>query len=201
MIVLKTVKRLFFVTLVTASLAINVIFLAWEAGAVALSAAWTAVTGTSAVVSNIVSNNKMLTNQNKAFQSKITSNKATAKRITKRVERRIAIGASRSATAVFAEFIPAVSGVVVFGVTAMELKEACETMKDLSELNALLEAEETGSDEGDVCGMQAPSYASLKETVMNSPQTAIDALRKLNLEMPSTSTLIESLRLSLFGKE
>jgi hypothetical protein len=146
LIIFRTARRLLLATLLTASLVVNVVFLTWEVGAVALSTAWTAITGTSAVVSSIVSKNKTLITQNTAFQSKITSNKATAKRITQRVGKRIAVGASRSASAVFAEAIPTVSMAVAVGVTAMELKDACETMKDLSELELLLEVEDAGPD-------------------------------------------------------
>ena len=138
--------------------------------------------------------------QNKALKSKITSNKAAAKEIMRRVGQRVAVGASRSASAVFAEAVPAVSTAVVVGVTAMELKDACDTMKDLSKLNALLEVEEPGPGQDSVCGIEAPSFASLKDTVMQSPKTAIDALNGLNLELPSSSELIESLRLSLSGE-
>jgi hypothetical protein len=200
LIIFRTARRLLLVTFLTASLVVNVVFLTWEVGAVALSTAWTAITGTSAVVSSIVSKNKTLITQNTAFQSKITSNKATAKRITQRVGKRVAVGASRSASAVFAGAIPAVSTAVVVGVTAMELKDACETMKDLSELELLLEVEDAGPDINSVCGIEAPSFTSVKETVIKSPQAAIEALNGLDLKLPSTSELIEKLKLP-FSRE
>ena len=56
-------------------------------------------------------------------------------------------GALRNVATMPAEVLPFIGVGVVVGITALEIKEACETMKDLEELNQLIGAVDSGGDE------------------------------------------------------
>jgi hypothetical protein len=129
-----------------------------------------------------------------------------------RVSARIAAGAKRSVPASFGQSIPVVGAAVVAGVTAMELRDACDTMKDLAELEAALEAEllddpelagMTAPQEGvpgdgtaaagartTVCGISVPSAEELLLHAYQAPDEIWSALREHELDLPSWAEVV-----------
>jgi len=107
---------------------------------------------------------------------------------TQRVTRRTAAGATRNVAATFGEAIPVIGVGVVVAATAWELKDACDTMKDLHELEVALDpAKANYASVQEVCGLRVPSKEEIWDLVKSSPgaawQMAKDAMPELP-EMP-----------------
>lgn len=92
---------------------------------------------------------------------------------TERVSRRTTLGTSRNVAATFGESVPMLGIAVVVGATAWEIKDACDTMKDLHELEVALDPTKA-NDAGvrEVCGMAVPTKEELWEKVKSSPGAA-----------------------------
>ena len=160
--------------------------LVWLTGAFAVSTAFAGVTGMSSVITGLKNTNNTLQKQNK----NLLKNKKHIGKITKRIMTRTSIGAARNLASVPAEAIPAVGIAAVVGVTVLELKEACETMKDMNELNVLMGIEELSGTEASiekqkVCGMEVPSEDEVMDQVINSPRAAWEAMSNWDIELPS----------------
>lgn len=86
--------------------------------------------------------------------------RVTGKRIvitqnfTKRLASRVAVGASRAAATAIPKATPFVGTAVVVAITAADLYDACQTMKEISELNGELGLER--EDPTRVCGLKPP---------------------------------------------
>ncbi|MGM0586289.1 MAG: hypothetical protein ACQEUZ_16700 [Pseudomonadota bacterium] len=84
--------------------------------------------------------------------------------VVSRIGRRVARGAARNVGALPAESVPWIGAGVAVAVTALELKDACDTMKDL---RALEPAPGGGADgtTGEVCGLEVPSLAEIRDRI------------------------------------
>ena len=83
---------------------------------------------------------------------------------TETVSTRLVKATARSTSSVFAESIPYVGIGVIVAVTALELKDACDTMKDLHALDVAFNPE-AANDEGEVCGMRVPTKNEILDKV------------------------------------
>ena len=192
----KSVITLLFI----ASLFLNITMLVWQTGAFAVSTAFAGLTGMSSVITGLKNTNDSLKKTNKNLVVKnntlqkqnknLLKNKKHISKITKRIMTRTSIGAARNLASVPVEAIPTVGVAAVVGVTAFELKEACETMKDMNELNALMGIEvlseiEASIEEKIVCSMEVPSADEVMDQVINSPRAAWEAMSNWDIELPS----------------
>lgn len=85
--------------------------------------------------------------------------KAKVRRVTSSVGKRVARGAALSLSSAPAEMVPYAGAAFVLGALAVELNDACETMKELDELTSQLEMTFGEPLEvNKVCGMEVPSY-------------------------------------------
>ena len=105
---------------------------------------------------------------------------ATTKTISKRLATRAVRNATRNSSSVLAESIPYLGVAVVLGVTALDLHDACQTLKDMNELNAAFE--QAQEDPSKVCGLKVPNGAEVVAKIKAGPKaiykTAVAALRK-----------------------
>ena len=124
--------------------------------------------------------------------AKLTSTLAAQQKVVatvgRKVTKRTAAGATRNVAATFGESIPVIGVGVVVAATAWELKDACDTMKDLHELEVALDpAKANDASVQEVCGLRVPSKEEIWEKVKSSPgaawQMAQDAMPELP-EMP-----------------
>ena len=109
---------------------------------------------------SLISENKRLQKQNKTFKKKDNIRKiklVRAQNITKRVALRTAKNISLSTSSVFAESVPYLGIGVILAVTASDIYDGCETIKDTNELLNLFNVEELKSQEEKVCGMDVPT--------------------------------------------
>jgi len=105
---------------------------------------------------------------------------ASAQKISKRLAIRSVANATRNSSSVLAEAIPYAGVAIVVGVTALDLQDACETLKDMNELNIAFGHEQ--EDQTKVCGMKLPTkdeaLAQAKGSWNAIYQAAADALKK-----------------------
>lgn len=93
----------------------------------------------------------------------------TADRISKRAVKT----ASRELGSMAGEALPYFGTAVIVGVTALELKDLCDTLKDMSELKlAFNPSAETSDDETKVCSLRVPTKEELWEYAKASPGQA-----------------------------
>lgn len=95
-----------------------------------------------------------------------------------RISKRAVVTSSREVGSMAGEAIPYVGAAVIIGATALELKDLCETLKDMSELKRAISPETLPSeDEETVCNQPIPTREELWETVKSSPKAAWQAAK------------------------
>lgn len=98
-----------------------------------------------------------------------TAVEETADKIGKRSVK----SATRNVSSMPGEAIPWLGTAVIAGVTALELYDLCETMKDMTELKRAFDPTfTTNADELEVCSIKVPPKEEIIEAVKNSPEMA-----------------------------
>ena len=108
--------------------------------------------------------------------------------LTRRMASRTARVASTNAASTVGESIPIYGIGVIVAATTYELLEACETMKDLRELEAAFDPDVV-IDPEEVCGIKLPTREELWQMVKSSPRVAWEGSKPLYNELPSWSDL------------
>lgn len=145
-------------------LVLNVATVTVQGVAVAVSGVVSAVAGASAILPEI---------RGVSYRGAPTKLASAVSDTTKRVAKRTARGAARNVSSVFAEALPVIGIGAVVGVTAWELKDGCETKKDLHELElAVNPAAGQTIEATTVCGLEVPSKEEVWTTAKSSPGKA-----------------------------
>lgn len=76
--------------------------------------------------------------------------------ISKRIGSRVAINAAKNISSFALEVVPVVGVAAIVTLTASDLYDACQTMKDLNELNGEFELQSEVADK--VCGLKVPKW-------------------------------------------
>lgn len=110
---------------------------------------------------------------------------AAALKTSTRVARRSLINTTRNVSSVFAEAIPIVGTGVILAVTAWDVHDACETLKDINELNSVFD--HPPEDQTQVCGMNVPTakqvFAQTKTNANAVYQSTKDVLKREGVEI------------------
>ena len=106
--------------------------------------------------------------------------------LTKKIGTRTGRSVVRSVGSIPAEAIPYIGPFAIVAVTGLEIKDACATMKDLRELNRLLDTGED-IDTGTVCGIEVPDLDAVIEKVKKSPKAAYESAKSADIPLPSWS--------------
>lgn len=199
----KFISKSAVITVFICSLFINGILLFYQTGAVVIGSALHAVTGISTVA-------------HQQYSKKIQQEKAIQK-ISSRVSKRTARGALRNVATMPAEVLPFIGLGVVVGITALEIKEACETMKDIDELNQLIGVADIDGEEmrwdniswdnfswanisednattdnrtaHKVCGIQMPSFAQVAKRAAKAPKKSLEKAKEWGIDEPNLDQL------------
>ncbi len=95
------------------------------------------------------------------------------------ISRRAVKTSSRSIGSMAGEAIPYLGAAVIAGVTALELKDLCDTLKDMNELKrSFTPGKPASEDEATVCTMKVPTAQELWEVAKSSPETAWNAAKE-----------------------
>jgi septal ring factor EnvC (AmiA/AmiB activator) len=109
---------------------------------------------------------------------------------TRRVANRTAAGATRNLAATFGEAVPVIGIGVVVAATVWELKDACDTMKDLQALEVALDPTKALADDvSEVCGLQVPTKEEIWAKVKASPGEAWQMAKDAMPELPEMPTI------------
>ena len=119
--------------------------------------------------------------------TKLSNHKKIVANHTRRVSQRVAGRAGRNVAATFGEGLPVYGVAVIIGVTAWEIRDAYDTMKDMKEINKAFDTDVNVQSEVDeVCGLDVPSIDEIWSEVSKSPKKAWDKFRKMteDIELP-----------------
>ena len=95
------------------------------------------------------------------------------------ISKRAVKSSSRSITSMAGEAIPYVGTAVIVGVTTLELKDLCDTIKDMNELRQAFNPElKPSEDDMTVCAMKVPTTEELWEIAKTSPSQAWAAAKE-----------------------
>lgn len=109
---------------------------------------------------------------------------------TQRVARRTAIDSARNVSSTFAEAVPAVGVAVIVGVSVWELKDACDTMRDLHELEVAVDPSVANDPSvTEVCGLRVPSKEEVWAKVVASPAEAWEGAKAMVPDLPDMPDL------------
>lgn len=93
--------------------------------------------------------------------------------------------ATRNVSSVFAETIPFMGTGVMLAVTAWDVRDACETLKDINELNSVFDHQQ--EDQTKVCGMNVPTTKQVMDQTRTNAkavyQSAANALKREGIEI------------------
>lgn len=158
------------------SVLLNVATVTVQSVAVAVSTIVSTVAGASAVLP------ELRTVMHKGERKLLSE---AVKTTTKRVARRTAIDATRNVSSTFGEAVPAIGVAVIVGVSAWELKDACDTMRDLHELDVAIDPSLANDPEvTEVCGLRVPTKEEVWAKVSSSPEEAWAGAKEMMPELP-----------------
>ena len=161
------------------SLFLNVAMLASETVFAMASSAFTALTDMPTAASKIHPKNTKINFKGK----KVTVAQAVGS-TTSGVKRRAAKTAAKSVSAMAFEATPFIGTAAIVSVTAWELKDLCETAKDMDALNRALNPDEaTDVDQTSVCSIVVPTREELQEVVSERTQELTNKFTTFFLEL------------------
>ena len=117
------------------------------------------------------------------LKNRLDANKKAVSRITEGIAKRTIRGVSRSLAAIPADFIPIVGDTIAHGVTAWELYDACQTMKDMDEIIRSMGINDT-VEEDKACGVEIPSREDIVKAIKSSPGKVLASVREFGVDIP-----------------
>ncbi|MBO9436510.1 hypothetical protein J7394_20015 [Ruegeria sp. R13_0] len=120
-------------------------------------------------------------------KGKRTTAKAAVLATSASVTKRAAVAAGRSAGSVAGQSIPYVGTAVVVSVTALEIYDLCETIKDLNALSEAFDPTfQADENQNTVCSIEVPSTSEVWTEVKEAPRNALDTAKS---SMPTLEEL------------
>jgi hypothetical protein len=103
--------------------------------------------------------------QNEALKTKLEAHKVRVKNVSERIVKRTARNVTTNVSSIVGEAIPYVGIATVIAITALDVKDGCDTVRDINEMSKSLEIESIDDTENSVCGMKVPTAEEIKKTV------------------------------------
>jgi hypothetical protein len=125
------------------------------------------------------------------IKGKTVKHSKSAKQVADSVKRRLASGISRNTAAIPAESVPYIGIGVTLSMTALDIYDACETMK---EINGLLTMLGQGTENPDFCGTKLPTSAQVAADLGASWRSSL-ARVQAEAEKVQTSVPVPQVRL------
>ena len=151
---------------------------------------------------DLASATKELSRKNKALKKrsvnlqKMSDKRSVAfKKFSQRTAARSAIAATRNFSSLSGEAIPILGIAVIAGVTAWNIHDSCQMMKELDELNAEFELQLHLEEKQTVCGVEVPSkeeiLAEMQENWLMAYEKARTSINHAADEIPDTPEIPE----------
>lgn len=138
-----------------------------------------------------------LSARNRTFAQAAERKIVTGKKIASKVRTRMAIGAFRNVAGLPAEAVPVIGVGVIVAITAMDVYDSCQTVKDMNELLRMLGAAQ--EDERDVCGVRVPTAPEVRNEVWKTWDRSMETVARGAKEFPTKVSLPE-IRLPTAGE-
>ena len=126
-------------------------------------------------------------NENTQLRLSIHARGVTVRTAAERMVDRTVTSASRNLSSVAGQAIPYVGVTLILGLTAREIDDACDTLKDINQMSTAIG--DQPFDPSTVCGMQVPTSADVLNQVTNNwnaaYQSAADAINAAGQRVPT----------------
>jgi hypothetical protein len=131
--------------------------------------------------------NKKLLKQNKELIAKTRANLFRARSVSQRITKRTLKNVATNVTSVAGEALPYLGAALVISVTVADVKDGCDTVRDIKEILRILEVDSIEDHESEVCGMKVPSIDEvltnikydIDATVSHTKERTTDSAHKL----------------------
>jgi hypothetical protein len=214
--ILKAAKTIIIVVLLLMSLGFNVAQLTGGLLADVASAAFHTVTGKKSFAAK---NAHLFADVNKKLDTEKKANRKLRKQLAKpntrivtykgkkialseavettstRMSRRAKKTAAREVASMGGEALPWIGAAVIVSATALEIKDLCDTLKDMNDLKKAFDPKsKSNAEETVVCPMRVPSKDELKASIKNSPQASWNAAKGALFFAQGKTSTIDDLR-------
>ncbi len=181
-------KTTILVVLIVSSIALNVATVTSTVVATTLGAIFTAATGIASVAG-------YKTNESKARDKKRIKTQKIVRKITTKISRRVVAGTTRNLGTMFAEAIPYFGVAAIVGSAAWDLKDTCETLKDLRQLNSEFNPDDgVDNDAAKVCDQQVPTSDEVWLAVEKSPRKAWETAKSNLPDLADMTQIVDNSR-------
>lgn len=120
-----------------------------------------------------------------ALRVKLRAKREAIGTVTDRISRRTARSASREVGSMVGEAIPYAGVAIIVGATTLELKDLCDTMKDMQELKEIFDpAAAPDENVTMVCAMKVPTKEEIWTMVKAAPGDAWEGVKAWMPELP-----------------
>ena len=103
--------------------------------------------------------------QNEALKTRLEAHRVKVKNVSERIVKRTARNVTTNVSSIVGEAIPYVGIATVIAITALDVKDGCDTVRDINEISKSLEIESIDDTEISVCSMKVPTVDEIKNTV------------------------------------
>lgn len=155
---------------------------------------------------SLINNQKLLELEKQNLQKQVhhmnarwESHRSRAMGISKNIGKRLKANTQRNVSSIFGEAIPYLGTALVVSVTVADVKDACDTIGEMSELAQSLDFETDNEDQRTICGTEIPNVdevlASVKQHLEISVNQAEEQAKEsaINLYDAIGGTLYELL--------
>lgn len=118
--------------------------------------------------------NHNLRQQYQQLNTKWETHRTKASAVSKGVIKRSAKNAAKNVSSVIGEAIPYLGTALIISVTADDVLDACNTIRDMNEMAELLEMESARDEQNTVCGTKVPTADEIMASVKQSIGTSIN---------------------------
>lgn len=118
---------------------------------------------------NLKNENRRLIKENEKYKKNQEINKRKiikAKSISRKISSRVARNLTLNVSSIVGESIPVLGIGAILSVTAIDLYDGCQTIKDTNELLLILEDKPNLARQYEVCGMQLPTLENITNMVL-----------------------------------
>lgn len=118
--------------------------------------------------------NQNLRQKYQQLHTKLESHKLKANTISKSVIKRSAKSAAKNVTSVFGEAVPYFGTALIISVTADDVIDACDNIREMNDMAAFFETDSDLDQQNTVCGTKVPSADEIKATIKQSIGSSIE---------------------------
>ena len=143
---------------------------------------------------------RSLKKENRQLRGQIKKVRTVAYTAAERTVNRSVKFARRSVATLAGKAIPVAGAAVSAGVTAWEIKDLCDTIRDMDSIRREIDPPEAAADNGTtVCSMSVPTPQEILAQVVRSPKAAWEKSRKFLPDLSSLKDVRSSLKDALKG--